>query len=249
MENGAHNISWLWSELKRRKVIRVFTAYIASAFLLIELILITSPFLHLPSWVLPLVIVLLGIGFILSLWVSWVYDKTPTGVVKTRPIQEEDVEKEIPVHEWKVTTFVSLVVIIALVVFHILTENRRTSHTADKQEVPVEKGVDRDHVYLVVEEMPQFAVEGYRDFKDYINRNIIYPESCRNEGTSGRVYVQFVVKYDGSVDDVTVVRGISEKLNEEAIRVVQSSPNWQPGKLKGKAVNVSYSFPVVFSLE
>ncbi len=249
MENNPHNVSWFWSELKRRKVIRVFAAYIASAFLLIELVLITSPHLNLPSWLLPLVFVLLGIGFILSLWVSWVYDKTSTGIVKTSPSQEDHEEKEIPVHEWKVTTYISLVVIVALVIFHVLTGNRRASQTADKQEIPVEKGVDSDHVYLIVEEMPQFTVEGYRDFKDYINSELIYPETCRDEGISGRVYVQFTVKSDGSIDDVKVVRGINDELNAEAIRVVQSSPRWKPGKLKGKAVNVSYSFPVVFSLD
>lgn len=251
MENSPHNISWFWNELKRRKVIRVIVAYIAAAFLLIELILIISPLLQLHSWVLPLAFILLGTGFILSVWVSWVYDRTSAGIVKTRKIKEEpeeELEKLINAHEWKVTTLVSLVVIVALVVFHVLTENRRASQITETQEIPVKDAVDSD-VYLIVEDMPQFAVSGYRDFRDYIDQEIIYPERCREEGISGRVYVQFVVKSDGSVDDIKVVRGINEELNEEAVRVVQSSPLWQPGKHKGKAVNVSYSFPVVFSLE
>ncbi len=251
MENGPYNVSWLWDELKRRKVIRVIAAYIATAFVLIELILIISPHFQLPSWVLPLVFILFGIGFIVSVWVSWIFDKTPSGIIRTRKSKEEteELEKLIHAHEWKATTYVSLVVIAAMIVFHVLSENRRAKQLTESKEVRMDAAADSDHVYLIVENMPQYAVSGYRDFRDYINKEIMYPERCREEGISGRVYVQFVVKSDGSVDDVKVVRGINEELDAEAVRVIQSSPRWQPGTHKGRAVNVSYSFPVIFSLE
>lgn len=252
MESGSNTISWFWNEMKRRKVIRVIAAYIATSFVVIELILIISPQFKFPSWSLPLALILLGIGFIVSIWLSWIYDKTPSGVVKTKHIKEETKEeltKIVNTHEWKATTYVSLVVIASMVLFHLLSANKREKQMWETREVRKEASVDSDHVYLVVEEMPRFEVTGYRDFRDYIHKEIIYPERCVQEGISGRVYVQFVVKSDGSVDDVRVVRGINEELNAEAIRVVQSSPNWKPGKHKGKAVNVSYSFPVIFSIE
>lgn len=252
MIDDSQNLTWFWNELKRRKVIRVITAYIASALFLIEIIIIISPLLELPSWSLPFAIILLSIGFIISVLVSWIYDKTPEGIKKTKPSQEEDgevIEKLIHSNEWKVTTYVSLIVIVSLVVFHILSENRRTQQITEAGEISVEPVTDSDHVYLVVDNMPQFKVEGYRDFRDYIKKEINYPDSSRLEEISGRVYVQFVVRSDGSVDDVKVARGINEELDIEAIRVVQSSPKWKPGSQNGKAVNVSYSFPVVFSLE
>jgi len=85
--------------------------------------------------------------------------------------------------------------------------------------------------------------------RDFIKQELRYPEAAKSEGISGRVFVQFVVRRDGTVDDVTVVRGINEELDQEAIRVVQSSPKWNPGIHNGKPVNVSYSFPVVFTLD
>lgn len=252
MESGSHTVSWFWNEMKRRKVIRVVAAYIASAFVLIELLLIITPHFDWPSWILPLVFILLGMGFIVSIGLSWIYDKTPSGIRKTRQKKEaekEEIEKMIHAHEWKATTYVSLVVIIAMALFHVLSANKRETRMRESRDIHMEETADSDHVFLVVEEMPLFEVAGYRDFRDYINKEISYPERCREEGISGRVYVQFVIKRDGSVDDVRVVRGITEELNAEAIRVVQSSPKWKPGKHKGKAVNVSYSFPVIFSLE
>jgi len=241
-----------WNEIKRRKVIRVVAAYIAIAFVAIELFLIVSPLLNLPSWILPLIIVLLSVGFIISVIVAWIWDKTPEGIVKTKPSQEvesEVVEKMIHSNEWKVTTYISLIVIAALVVFHIFSGNKRSHQITEKGEITVEPITDSDYIYLIVENMPKFEVEGYRDFREYIMKEINYPENSREKGIGGRVFVQFVVRSDGSVDEVKVVRGINEELDAEAIRIIQSSPKWKPGTQKDKAVNVSYSFPVVFSLE
>lgn len=252
MENAPNNITWFWRELKRRKVVRLIAAYIASSFFLIELTLIISPILDLPTWFLPLIIILLVIGFIVSVWIVWVYDKTPDGLVRTKPDSEEDIvelKRLIHSNEWKVTTYVSLVVIVALVVFHILSGNMREKQLSETSGSSTEIAEKDDHVYLVVENMPQFRVEGYRDFRDYINKEINYPENSRLEGISGRVYVQFVIRSDGSIDAVKVARGINEELDAEAIRVVESSPKWKPGTQNGKAVNVSYSFPVVFELQ
>ncbi len=72
-----------WEELKRRKVVRVIIAYAAASFVIIELINnITEP-LRLPEWVPTLVIVLLAIGFLISIIMSWIFDITPEGIQKT----------------------------------------------------------------------------------------------------------------------------------------------------------------------
>jgi hypothetical protein len=73
-----------WRELKRRGVIHMITVYAAVAFVILQLIDIVSPPLNLPDWTEAFMIVLLCVGFIIAVFLSWVYDITPTGVKKTK---------------------------------------------------------------------------------------------------------------------------------------------------------------------
>ena len=83
-----NNISQFWQELKRRNVVRVITVYAASAFVVLELVDILAPSLGLPDWTLNLVLILLVVGFIIAVIVSWIYDVHPeAGIVKTEPAQ------------------------------------------------------------------------------------------------------------------------------------------------------------------
>ncbi|MFP4555715.1 MAG: TonB family protein [Bacteroidales bacterium] len=113
-----------------------------------------------------------------------------------------------------------------------------------------EEEVIEEEVFMVVEEMPTFiGSDKYKDFKEYISKNIKYPEFAAESGVEGRVFVQFIVEPDGSVSNVEVVRGVDPELDKEAVRVVKNSPKWEPGKQRGIPVRVSFSFPVIFSLE
>lgn len=113
----------------------------------------------------------------------------------------------------------------------------------------VEEEVVEEEIFFVVEEMPGFNGEGTNGFLKYIGNNLKYPLVAQENGIQGRVYVQFVVEPNGSVSNVTVIRGVDPALDKEAIRVVKSSPKWSPGKQRGKAVRVSYTFPVTFVLQ
>ena len=109
-----------WEELKRRKHFSVIIAYAAAAFVIIELTNnITEP-LSLPEWVPTLVILLLTIGFLLTIAFSWIYNVTPEGVQKTKPIKEgQKLEKTTTSNGWKIATYVSTIIIIGLLVFNI----------------------------------------------------------------------------------------------------------------------------------
>ncbi|MBS0011741.1 MAG: hypothetical protein KFF49_10055, partial [Bacteroidales bacterium] len=74
-----------WQELKRRKVIRVIIGYAAASYVILELISIIAEPFGLPDWTLKLVFVLLCVGFIISVVISWLYDITPDGIQKTKP--------------------------------------------------------------------------------------------------------------------------------------------------------------------
>ncbi len=75
-----------------------------------------------------------------------------------------------------------------------------------------------------------------------------YPEEAAKNDIQGRVTVQFVVKKDGSIGEVKVVRGVSPELDAEAIRVIKSMPAFEPGKMNGEPVNVWYTLPLSFKL-
>lgn len=105
-----------------------------------------------------------------------------------------------------------------------------------------------EEVYEVVEKMPEFPDGGMPGLMKYLSANIRYPEAAHKAGTQGRVTVQFVVGKDGSIGNVSILRGVDPALDAEAIRVISGMPKWKPGTQKGEPVNVRYTVPVMFRL-
>lgn len=108
--------------------------------------------------------------------------------------------------------------------------------------------VMEDIPFQLVEEKPSFNGGDANEFSTWVNSRLVYPEVAKNNGVQGRVTLQFTVTYDGRVINVKVIRGVDASLDKEAVRVVSSSPRWKPGRQRGKAVNVTYTFPVIFQL-
>jgi TonB family protein len=104
-----------------------------------------------------------------------------------------------------------------------------------------------DRLIMVVEEQPEFE-GGYEAIMDFIRKNKRNPASARRMGIDGTVYVSFVVRKNGTIDDVKVLRGISADCDKEAVRVVQMMPPWKPGGQNGKAVDVRLNLPIKFHL-
>ena len=105
---------------------------------------------------------------------------------------------------------------------------------------------EQNKIFEVVEQQPQFpggSVNGW--LADHIQ----YPVVAAENGSSGRVVVQFVVERDGSVSQVKVVRGVDPSLDKEAQRVISSMPKWIPGKQNGQAVRSRFTVPVTFRLQ
>ena len=107
---------------------------------------------------------------------------------------------------------------------------------------------DTEQVFTAVEQMPQFP-GGDAALMKFISSNINYPQEAYQNGIQGRIIVQLVVKSDGSVGDVKVIRSVDASLDREAIRVCKSLPNFTPGRMNGKAVNVWYTLPITFKLQ
>jgi protein TonB len=120
-----------------------------------------------------------------------------------------------------------------------------TSMMGDEGEEIVE-----EEVFYIVEDMPTFnGGDPATEFRKYIAQNLQYPEIAAENGVSGRVIVQFAVSKTGQIVDAIVVRSVDPALDKEAIRVVMSSPKWTPGKQRGKAVKVLFTFPINFVLQ
>ena len=102
--------------------------------------------------------------------------------------------------------------------------------------------------FQLVEEKPKFQGGDANDFTRWVNSRLQYPEIAKENGVQGRVTLQFTVNADGSVSNVKVLRGVDPSLDQEAVRVVSSSPKWTPGRQRDRAVKVTYTFPVVFQL-
>jgi len=111
-----------------------------------------------------------------------------------------------------------------------------------------EEEIQEEEVFKVVEEMPEFP-GGTAKLLEYIAKNVKYPMMARESGIQGTVFVGFVVEKDGSVSNVQILRGIGGGCDEEAMRVVQSMPKWNPGKQRGASVRVQYMARVVFKLQ
>jgi TonB family protein len=82
----------------------------------------------------------------------------------------------------------------------------------------------------------------------FIGDSIRYPKDAKEKGLQGKVVTRFIVKADGSVSEATIIKGISRSLDDEALRVIKSLPNFTPGELDGKKVAVSYMVPITFAL-
>lgn len=95
---------------------------------------------------------------------------------------------------------------------------------------------------------PKFKGKDKDAFSAWVNDHLVYPKEAREQYQEGRVMVKFVVGKNGLVQEVEVVKGVHPLLNEEAVRVVKSSPKWKPGKADGVPVRVTYTIPVAFIL-
>ncbi len=106
-----------------------------------------------------------------------------------------------------------------------------------------------DQVFFVVEESATFQGGDLNSFRLWVMKNLKYPVSAREQGIAGKVIVQYCIDYKGNVKDIKVIRGVNKDLDDEAVRVIKSSPQWAPGKQGGKPVKQLFTIPVTFSLQ
>jgi len=179
-----------------------------------------------------------------------------------------------PGSRWKLTLLIPLTVI---AFFIVSCNDKETAMNPVNSAGKIETQAPELEVFNVVDEMPTFNGEEALEFRRYIAKNLIYPPEASEHGVTGKIFIKFIVDKEGKVvvpdaetlakidgkpiDEVVVVayqgqEGTSlpdekyiQMLKDEVKRVVLSSPDWEPGRQGGKAVNVIYTFPVTFALQ
>jgi len=119
---------------------------------------------------------------------------------------------------------------------------------AEVQQMTKPASVDSKGVFNHVEEMPYFP-GGEVALMKWLGENVTYPIGASQQGIQGRVVVRYIVRSDGSIDDVQIVRSLSQECDAAAVRAVQAMPKWTPGKQKGEPVDVYYTLPILFKLQ
>ena len=132
-----------------------------------------------------------------------------------------------------------------------VTEYKYPASGAEEAElIPFQLVDEADPVpFQLVDRKPAFNGGDANEFSRWVNSNLVYPKEAMERSIQGRVSLQFTVTKAGKVNDVKVLRGVHQLLDDEAVRVISASPDWSPGQQKGNAVDVTYVFPVIFQIK
>jgi len=109
-------------------------------------------------------------------------------------------------------------------------------------------GTGADDSFMFVESMPSFLGGDISKFQVWVRKRTNYPQEAIDNKINGTVILTFVVEKDGSVIEVTVLKGVHPVLDNEALKVISESPKWSPGKQRGQPVRIRYIIPINFSL-
>ena len=113
----------------------------------------------------------------------------------------------------------------------------------------VEEVVEDDAPFIIAEEMPKFQGGDLMKFRSWVQGKLKYPVIAQENGIQGKVTLTFVIERDGSLTNIQVMQSPDRSLADEAVRVLQSSPKWTPGKQRNSPVRVRYTLPVEFRIQ
>ena len=209
-----------------------------------------------------------AIGLCLVLFLSWkmveykTYEKESVDIGM---LTVDDDEEEVPLTEQLKTPPPPAPQIIEVVedeedVEETVIESTETTQEEVIEEVEVlEEEVDVDVPFAIIEDVPLFPgcerikkSERRKCFQEKLDKHVLknfrYPEIAQEMGVQGRVFVTFVIDRDGTITGIRT-RGPDKNLEKEAARIIGKLPNMTPGKQRGRAVRVPFSYPINFRLQ
>jgi protein TonB len=112
--------------------------------------------------------------------------------------------------------------------------------------LPGEGGDASDQPFFIVEVMPSFKGGDINKFRQWVQLRTVYPQAAVDKKIKGSVYLTFIVEKDGSVSNVTVIKGVDPIIDNEAVKTIEASPKWSPGLQRGLPVRVRFSISLLF---
>jgi protein TonB len=113
--------------------------------------------------------------------------------------------------------------------------------------LPGQGGIETDEPFFLVEVMPSFKGGDLNKFRIWVQKRTNYPQLAIDRKIQGRVFLTFIVETDGSVSNVTIVKGVDPIIDNEALKAIRESPKWSPGLQRGQPVRVRYSMSLLFA--
>jgi periplasmic protein TonB len=126
------------------------------------------------------------------------------------------------------------------------TSNLNYIGTGDDNSYGVD-GPSLDESFVMVEVMPTFRGGNELKFREWVQRRTYYPKEAIDKKILGTVFITFIIEKDGSVSNVSIVKGVDPLLDNEAVKVISESPKWSPGLQRGQPVRVRFLIPLVFA--
>ena len=241
MPENPNKLAKFWQELKRRKVIRRNMVYLATGFVILEFVSIIAQPFGLPDWTLKFVFIILCLGFVISIILSWFYDFTPDGLERLKSIKEaKEVTTEKPSRliAWKIATYLSVLIIVGLVLFHILGNREKSENivTTDKSiaVLPFTYLSDEpdkqyladgtmDEILLNLSKIEDLRVMSKTSVEQYRNTNKTITEIC------DELDVSFLLEgsFQKSGNQVRLIVQLIEPGKEEHAWAKKYDRNWQ----------------------
>lgn len=109
--------------------------------------------------------------------------------------------------------------------------------------------IEDDQPFIKVEKMPSFQGGDLNKFRNWVQERVRYPQIAQENGVSGKVVLSFVVEKDGTLTNIEVLQSPDRSLADEAVRVLKTSPKWEPGQQRNQPVRVKYTLPVDFRIQ
>ena len=134
-------------------------------------------------------------------------------------------------------------------ILKVVTNDTKITTNVDFAEFDEEEEIVEEQPFLVAETMPSFQGGSLNDFRNWVQSKVRYPAIAQENGISGKVVLTFVIEKDGRLTNIQVLQTPDRSLSDEAIRVLQQSPKWSPGKQRNQPVRVRYTLPVEFRIQ
>jgi TonB family protein len=126
-------------------------------------------------------------------------------------------------------------------------DTTKTKDYSPFSDIESEQKAIEGEIFTMTEQMAEFTGD-MGTFAKFLQMNLKYPAAAQRANVQGKVYIQFVVNTDGSIQNIDVLKPLGFGCDEEAIRVIKSFPRWTPAKQSGRLVRSRFTIPISFQL-